>query len=267
MKKILLLIGILGILLAGLLSNSSCATVDTGNRGVVTTFGKAQDFPRPEGFTWIWIPFQNIEQMSIRNQIVTVKAEAASKDLQDIDSEIAVNYRLKEESIIKVYRTLGKDYDKVVISPAIQEVVKAITANYNAEDLIKERPQVKNDIQVALANRLSEYGVEVLTVSVTNFDFSETFNNAIEAKMVAQQRALEAENKLREIEVEARQAVAIAEGQANALKIMGLAQSEYNKAISESLTPEVNQARLIEKLNGTEKVIIVPSNQAIVVNP
>lgn len=138
---------------------------------------------------------------------------AASKDLQNAKTKVAVNYHLAPDSVNILYRDVGINYQTTLIAPAIQEIVKASTAKFNAEELITLRATVKDTIQAGLAERLASRGIIIEQISITNFEFGEEFSKAIEQKVTAQQLALKAENDLTRVVIEARQKVAQAEGE------------------------------------------------------
>jgi len=174
----------------------------------------------------------------------------------------------------EVYRTLGTEYIPRIAAPAVQETIKQVTAKYIAEDLILKRETVKNEIQENLSNRLLERGIITETVSITEFQFSATFVAAIEAKVAAEQAVWEARNKLERVKVEAEQAeaeaigeasarIAKAEGEAEYIRIVTDAQVAANKAVAESLTPQVLQYILLDRLGEDIKIIVIPSGQGL----
>jgi regulator of protease activity HflC (stomatin/prohibitin superfamily) len=159
---------------------------------------------------------------------------------------------------------------EVIAHPAIQETIKEVTARYNAEDCIIRREEVKVAITEALTPRLNERGIIVESVNITNFQFSEEFTAAIEAKVVAQQQIETARNTLERMKVEAEQAVVIAQGQANAAIATATGKAEANRIIAESLSPEILTSMLYGQIAENDKIIIVPSSGysgGIVVNP
>lgn len=198
----------------------SFVTIPAGSRGVVLTFGAVEPQILGEGLHTI-TPFKNsVIAMSVQTQKFEVDATAASHDLQDTMTKVAVNYHLNPDDVNIIYQKIGINYQSTVIAPAIQEVVKATTANYNAEELITERPVVKEKIEASLKDRLTPMGIIVDAVSITDFQFSEQFSKAIESKVEAQQLALKAENDLKRITIEAEQSVAKAKGDAQAIDII-----------------------------------------------
>ena len=174
----------------------------------------------------------------------------------------------------EVYRTLGLEFIDRIAAPAVQETIKQVTAKYIAEDLILKREAVKDEIQENLANRLLERGIITETVSITEFRFSATFVAAIEAKVAAEQAVWEAINKLERVKVEAEQAeaaaigeadarIARAEGEAEYIRIVTDAQVAANNAVAESLSPEVLQYILLDRLGEDIKLIVIPSGQGL----
>ena len=170
-----------------------------------------------------------------------VDAAAASKDLQTVSFQGALNYQVGEGTIVELYRQFQLNFEERIIRPSVQESIKAATAQYTAEELITQREKVKTTIKDSLIARLSAYNVTVVDFNIVNFNFSSSFNEAIEAKVTAEQNALASKNKLEQVKYEAEQRVAEAEGKAKALK----AESE---AISSD--PKILELRAIEKWNG-----------------
>lgn len=188
--------------------------VGAGERGVLMDLGRVrEDVIFAPGFHPI-LPFYNtVALMDVQTQVYESEAVAASKDLQDAKTKVALNYHLSTDSVNILYRDIGINYRERLINPAIQEVVKASTAKFNAEELITRRSSVKDTIQAGLSERLASRGIVVEQISITNFEFSQQFAQAIEQKVTAQQLALKAENDLKRIEIEAKQKVASAEGE------------------------------------------------------
>lgn len=222
---------------------STTYTISAGQRGVLLTFGKANDLAITEGLHFK-IPFaQQIIKMDVKTQKYEAEASSASQDLQVVKTNVAVNYYLEPETVPRIYREIGIDYQNKIIQPAVQEVVKATTAEFNAEQLITKRPEVKDQIETRLKDRLVEYGINVQNILITNFDFSESFNQAIEAKVTAEQNALAAKNKLEQVKYEADQRVTQAKGEAEAIKIQA-------EAITAQGGKEYVQLQAISKWDG-----------------
>lgn len=190
--------------------------VNAGQRGILVTMGAPADNALEEGFHFKTPVLQSVVYMDIQTQKYTASASAASKDLQVVSAEIAVNYHLASDSVVRLYKEIGLDYETRIIQPAVQEVVKSATAHYTAEQLITNRAQVKLEIDNALNERLNQRGIILETTSITNFDFSAQFNQAIEQKVTTEQNALTAKNRLAQVEYEAQQLVAKAEGERDA---------------------------------------------------
>ncbi len=199
---------------------SSFTVVNSGQTGVVVTFGAVSDKVLSEGLH-LKIPFvQNVVQINNRTQKIETEGSASSKDLQIISYVVAVNYRVENASSSSLYKNVGTGYESVIITPAIQESIKAVTAQYTAEELITERQNVGIKIKDALSEKISEYGISVEIFNIINFDFSEEFNAAVEAKQTAQQNALKAEQDLSRIEIEAKQKVTQAEAEAESIRLI-----------------------------------------------
>ena len=161
-----------------------------GNTGVVLTLGKVSETVLQEGFH-IKAPFiQSVEVMSNKIQVYETGATAVSKDLQSVSSNIAVNYKIGYESSANIFQKIGRDYQSIILMPAVQESMKSVTARYTAEQLITERAIVGEEIKSTLENKVSEYGIIIEKFNIVNFDFSAEFNQAIEAKQVAEQNLI-----------------------------------------------------------------------------
>lgn len=216
-------------------------SIPAGHKGVMLTFGKANEIPLDEGLNFKIPLAQKIVRMSVQTLKYESGAGAASKDLQIVSTTIAVNYHLNADTVAMLYKEIGIDYSVRVIQPAVQEVVKAATAKFTAEELITKRPEVKDLIKIELKERLDIRGIFVEDISITNFDFSESFNKAIEAKVEAEQLKLKAERDLQRIMVEAEQKITQAEAEAESIRIQ-------SKALNEN--PDILQLRAIEKWDG-----------------
>lgn len=254
-KKILRFIPLIAaLILAVILIIASIQVIPAGNTGVVMTFGKVSDNVMQEGLNFK-IPFvQSVVVMSNKIQIQEVDAAAVSKDLQTVSSRIAVNYRVGFDSSANVYKNIGKDYEDVVLLPAVQESMKSVSAKYTAEELITERAQVGSEIQTALEEKVSGYGIIIEKFNIVNFDFSSEFNEAIEAKQVAEQNLIktrtEQEQAIVIAEAEAQQKVIAAQAEADAIAAKAQAQADANKLIAESLSSSVIEYEKIQKWDG-----------------
>ncbi len=249
-------------------------TIPAGSRGVVIRFSAVTGRILDEGLQ-TKLPFlDSVVTMSIQTQKYEVPSSAVTNDLQDVSTTIALNWKLNPSMAAEVYRTLGLDFINRIAAPAVQETIKQITAQFNAEDLILRREEVRNAIFEELSIRLAERGIITELLSVTNFTFSSTFTAAIEAKVAAEQAVLEAQNKLERVKVEAQQReeeargeanarIAQAEGEAEYISLVTAAQVAANQAISASLTPEVLQYILLDRIGEDIKVIVVPGGQGL----
>lgn len=196
--------------------------VGAGEVGVVTRVGAYTRTMGP-GMHWLTPLVEGVDKFDVQTQKEQVEASAASADLQTVNTTIAVNYNVDPQRVGDLYVRIGEDYKGKVIDPAIQEVVKAITAQYTAEELLTKRADVTTLIQTQLASRLLPSDIVVTSISITDFKFSDSFNAAIEAKVTAEQNALAAKNKLDQVQFEAQQTVATAKAQAEAIQIQAQA--------------------------------------------
>jgi regulator of protease activity HflC (stomatin/prohibitin superfamily) len=210
------------------------AFVGPGERGVIfNNFGGIEDKILGEGLHFR-IPFvQTVKNFSVKVQKNDVKAEAASKDLQTVSSDIVINWHIDAARANKVYQNIGNEKDVFdrVIAPAVSEVTKASTAQFTAEEVIVKRPILKESIDKLLRERLTQYSVILDDVSIVNVDFSPEFNKAIEAKSVALQNVQKSENDLKRIEVEAAQKIATAKAEAEAMTIKTRALEQNAKLV------------------------------------
>jgi regulator of protease activity HflC (stomatin/prohibitin superfamily) len=243
----IIIIIVLGILSIGFFTSA----VPAGHIGIQDTFGAVSDQTLQAGF-YVKAPWTAIVPMTIQTQKYAVSATAASSDLQDVSTEVTVNFHLNGLTIKDIYKNIGSHYSDIVIVPAVQESVKASTALFNASELITERPIVKEKIEKVLTERLAIYNIVVESVSITNFTFSPEFTQSIETKMVAQQSAFKAENDLVRIKIEKEQAITQAEAIAAATKIKADADAYALRVVNEELkqSQSLLQYKSIEKWNG-----------------
>lgn len=198
-------------------------TVGAGQVGIRTTFSSVSGTVNPG--LYFKVPFiQHVVRMDVQTQKEEVKAvEAASQDLQTVTTDVAINYHLEGSKAAAIYQNIGVDYASRVIDPAIQESVKANTAKYTAEQLITNREAVRQGIIDLLTQKMTQFGIMVDAINITNFAFSQDFTQAIEAKVTAVQNAEAAKNKLAQVQYEAQQTIATAQGQAEAIRIQAQA--------------------------------------------
>jgi len=232
------IVGIVVLIIIGVVASSSAQIVDSGHRGVLLHWS-AVDVSAPpldEGLHFV-IPFQDtIVNMEVRTLKFVKSTSSASKDLQTVSTEVTVNYAPDPNTVNVLYKEVGLQYESRVIQPAVEEVVKQVTANYNAEELITKRPQVKSDIELEITKRLSVYNIDTQVISITDFQFSVLFSQAIESKVEAEQKAQKAENDLLRIEVEARQIEQQAKGIAAANVAQAEGEAEAIRVINEALS-------------------------------
>ena len=205
------------IIVLGLLFGS-WTIIGAGERGVVLRLGEVNRVLDP-GFhgklPWV----ETVISLDTRIQKYETKAAAYSQDIQTVDATLALNYHLQQDDVGALWKEIGADYLSRIIDPAIQESVKAATAKFTAQELIEERPKVKDEIKTQLSQRLQGRYITVDDFSIVNFQFSDDYEKAVERKQVAQQDALTAKNKLEQVKFEADQTVASAKAQAEAIRI------------------------------------------------
>ncbi len=230
---------VIALIVVGVIASAAVQIVDAGHRGVLLHWNAVDVAfpPLDEGLHFV-VPFQDsVVNMEVRTLKFVKSTSSASKDLQTVSTEVTVNYHPSPESINILYKEVGLDYENRVIQPAIEEVVNQVTANYNAEELITKRPLVKSDIEVEIGKRLNNFNIITDIVSITDFQFSTLFAQAIESKVEAEQKAFKAVNDLQRIQVEAQQRqaqaqgialgnIAEANGEAEAIRIINSALSQ-----------------------------------------
>ena len=247
------------IALALMSSLAGCVphVVDAGHVGVQVTWGEVQPDIHPEGLYWVQLIGERMHDYDVRIQKLEANASASSKDLQVVTTTVAVNYRPDSSQAALMYQKIGDlwEVESKILAPAVQEAVKKTTAQFTAEELITKRQDVKRGIAAALSETMAESSVLVTELSITNFQFDQKYQAAVEAKQVAEQKALTAKNDLRRIEVEAQQAEAAAKGRANAMLVEAEAEAKAQEMLREVLTDEVVQLRAVEKWDGKLPVV------------
>ena len=233
------------------LAAASFTIVPAGSTGVVLTLGKVSQNSMSEGFH-LKIPFiQDVEDMSNKIQVYETPSSAVSKDLQTISSTIAVNYRLVSDKSADMYKDVGIEYQTILITPAVQECMKSVTSKYTAEELITKRQTVGDEVKDALGERLNSYGIYIEKFNIVDFDFSSEYNNAIEAKQVAEQNLLKTQTEQEQAiviaEADAKQKVIAANAEAEAILAEAQAQADANKLIEDSLSEKVIAYEQIQK--------------------
>ena len=221
----------------------SVAVIPAGHIGVQVTFGQVNQVTLAEGIHLI-NPLSRIKEVEVRLTTYRINnASAGTKDLQQIHTDIVLNYRLDGAQAAHIYKEFGLDLQERVVFPAMSESLKAITAHYTSEELITKRDLVSARVKEEVAGKLVKYGVLVGDISLVNFGFSAEYQKAIEAKVIAMQSKLKAEQDLQRIEVEAKQEIAKAEGRAKAIQI-------ETQAINSQGGASYVQLKAIEKWDG-----------------
>ena len=250
----------------------NCFTsVPTGYTGIVTTFGKVEDYILEAGLH-AKLPWQKVVKMDNRNQKGTLDLIAFSQDIQQVDLRYSVNYQIEKTNAQNIYRSIGEKYYDTVMSPRIEEAVKSCVAKYTAETLIESRNALSDEIYLILKNDLANYNIEIISTSIENIDFSDAFTDAVEAKQVAAQNKLKAEIEQNQAIMEqksaAERAIIAANAEAETAKIAAQADLEITKiqadaaeyagqkdaaintAIAGSMTPELLKYYYIKGWNG-----------------
>ena len=234
------IIGLTAIILAAM----GIQFVPEGHVGILLTSGKADQNYVPPGLRFVTPFVQEIIFVDTRNIKTDVNIAAASKDLQSVTGTIAVNTKIAPEVAVKLYSTIGLAYQTTVIFPAVQESVKQVTAQFTASELLSKRDVVKTQVLQLVKDRLAKYDIVLLDLSIIDFDFSKSFNEAIEAKVTAAQTYEKALNDEKRIQVEANQTVAKAEGEQRAQIALAEAAKQQSilKAEGDAQSIELNAA-------------------------
>lgn len=231
---------------------ASVATIPAGHRGVVTTFGAVKDGTLNEGLHFVTPFADHVNVMTVQSLKYEFETVASTKDLLDVSTKVAVNYKLDAGYVNKLFQEVGYTYETVILAPAAPEEVKAATAAYTAEELITKRPAVKQKIEDSLRARMATRGIIIESISIVNLEFPEQFNNAITEKQTAEQEAIKAENILKRIQIEAQQKAAAAKGDADAIR-------EVESALAQS--PNYIEWQKVQKWDG--KLPLATGNGAI----
>lgn len=230
--KIIGIVATTALVVTGL---SSVTIVPAGHSGVLLQLQQVQPKVLPEGFNFKMPFLQTVVPFEVRIQKSESSQTAASKDLQNVTTTVAVNYSINPDTTNKLYQKVGLDYRARIIEPAIAEALKAVTAQYTAEELISKRPEVSQQVKELLTAKLGKYNVILDEISIKEFNFSAEFNTAIESKQTAEQEALRAKRVLDKVKIEAEQRIAQAEAEAKALNLK-----------KQEVTPELIQLKEIE---------------------
>lgn len=295
-------VGVTVMILTLMLGGSFFEVVDPGYRGVKVAFGDLTEQSLEEGLHFK-APWTTIHELEVRERVVNSKAGAASSDLQSVSTQVAVNYRGDPEMVWWLYKNIGasvETWEITKLNPIIQESVKAVTAKYTAENLIKSREAVKKQIEEMITNRAKGSNILVTAVNITDFSFSDAFDRAIEAKVQAEQDFLRSQNELKKEEVEAQKTVVKAEadkqirelkakgermateeaaaGSAKQIELLSLAeaeatkrtaeaQAEANRKLLETLDPRILEFKKLEKWDGALPRVSGGKDSIILIDP
>ena len=242
----------------------SFGTVGAGERGVLTRFNNVIGMKEPGLYLKVPI-IDKVRIFNVKTQVVIYEREnplaAASKDLQDVQVATVVNYHLDPTAVGSIYAQYGREdvFEENVIRPAVRDTVKAMASQFTAEELVTHRPQFTEAILSKLDERLADNFVVVEQINITNFQFSESFTHAIEAKVTAEQNALAAKNKLEQIKFEAQQTIETAKAQAEAIRIQA-------QAITQQGGEEFVNLKAVEKWNGILPTQMIPGSSVPFIN-
>ena len=259
------------LIVALILAFSMIKTVPTGYTGILTTFGKVEPNTVSAGVHVI-APWQKIVKLDNRTQKVSVETDTFSKDIQQVKVSLAVNFCIDQATAQELYNTVGVNYYESVVLPRILENVKAVVAEYSAENLVAKRGELSDEILTRLTDDAAAYGIDIISISVEDIDFTDEFTDAVERKQVATQNKLAAETeqaqKTMEEQAAAHRAVISAKAkaeqdviaanaelevtkiQAEAALYAGEKEAEMNKRIAESLTPNLVKYYYIKQWEG-----------------
>jgi len=244
--------------LALILAFMSFTIVYAGHRGVVKQFGKVQEQVLDEGLH-LKSPIKKVVKYDVRTQKIETNADAASRDLQTVSTDIALNFRVNPVTVRDLYQQTKGNYAETLIAPAIQESVKAATAQFTADELITKRSEVKEAMRHALKEREAMKFFIIEDVSIVNFAFSESFNTAIESKVRAEQDALASKNKLEQTKYEAEQKVVSATAEAESIRIQA-------QAVTSQGGKDYVQLQAIARWNGQLPTQFVPGSAMPFIN-
>ena len=239
-KKFFKILGIILVVIGIASAVFSCARfVPTGHTGVVTVFGKVENYTLDSGIEFM-APWKKVIKMDNRTQKVTVDLTFFSSDIQEVQATYTINYQISKADAMTIYSTVGKDYYDKIIAPTVMESVKIVGAQYTAEELVGNRNELAMGIEADLTDKLIQNNIVVKGTAIEDMDFTDAFTNAVEAKQVAAQNKLKAETEAAQKVVEAEAAAEVKRIQTDAeayeTKVRAEAEAEANRKIAESLT-------------------------------
>lgn len=238
---------------------SMFTVISAGHVGVQVTLGEVNPVPLVEGVHLV-NPISSVREVDARLQKAQLKnANASTRDMQEVHTDIVVNYRLSGERAPRIFKEFGLDVDQKVLEPAINETFKAVTARYSSEELITKRDEVSQHIKDHLRSKLIPFDMSVNEISLVNFGFSTNYQKAIESKVIATQTKLKAEQDLERIKIEAQQSIAKAKGEAEAIAIQ-------TQAINSQGGSNYIELKRIEKWDGKYPTTMVGGNTGLMLN-
>mgnify|MGYP002624299173 FL=1 len=275
MKKSLIIL-IAAAVVVLLVLTTCTASVETGYTGIVTTFGRVEDVTLEAGLH-LKSPFQRIITMDNREQKSSFTTEAFSSDIQQVNVTGSINYAINKATAMNLFKEVGTDYFNKLVYPRMLEITKGVFSKYTAENLVANRQILSESIRDGLYAELQSYGINVISLSIENIDFTDAFTDAVEAKQVAAQKKLQAEieqsqqtmetqqqaeRKRINAEAEASVAKINADADAYAVKVRSEAEAEANKLIAESLTDNLLRQNEIKAWDGKLPLYVTGSGNA-----
>lgn len=241
------------IIIALIFAISCFSFVPTGHTGVVTLFGKVEDYTLDSGVHFK-NPFARVIKMDNRIQKESVELSCFSSDIQEVEVVFTLNYQISKEYAMNIYKTIGKNYFDTAVSPIITESVKTVAARYTAEDLINKRNELAMAIETDMKEKLLVFNIELVSTSIEDMDFTDAFTNAVEEKQVAAQNKLKAETeaaqRVAEAEAEAQIRRVTAEAEAYEILQRAEAEAQANQKLAESITDRLIEYRYYEVWDG-----------------
>lgn len=257
-QKVFAVFAAMGIFIGGMLF-SSFTVISAGHTGVQVTLGEVNPVPLTEGVHFV-NPVSQVKDIDVRMQKATADSQTAgTKDLQQVHTDIVINYRMSPQNLPHIYKEFGLDVDTKILGPAINDAFKAVTGKYDSSELITKRDEVSQAILVHLREKVSPFNIDVSNVSLVNFGFSAEYQKAIEQKVIATQQTAKAEQDLRRIEVEAKSRIAQAEGEAKAIAIQA-------QAIQSNGGQNYVQLEWIKRWNGKLPETVVNGSTGMMLN-
>lgn len=242
--------------------------IPAGHIGIVYEFGAIRGQVK-EGFNLIW-PWRSIRVENIQIQRHKFAGEdqlvSFSQETQPVSVQASLNIRVAPEAIQELYRSVGPNYFDVLVKPRVSQNFKDELVKYKSVDIAPNREKIRRAVSEQLERELQRYSIQVVDLLLDNIDFSDEFEKAIEQKQIATQRALEEEQKVTVERHRAEQAVEEAKGKGNSILAIAEKQSEANKKLGESLTPQLIQYAMVQKIGDKIQVALVPTGQPFILD-